>query len=1033
VSDPLFLTRIRLQQFRTFADLDVPLDAAPGVLIVQGSNGLGKSSLFHGLEWVLTDQIEEFRLVDDKRKPATYLCRWKKRAHEQTAVAMEFSDGQTLRRDLPTAKVGKSGWQGPVDVAAYLRADDWNADIQNLRHYLLLTHFLSQSNLPRVSHRDDKARFDILKDAAQSREPERIARALHGAGQTRPAKAFKALIDRLDTERAAIDQLLQQEATAWADAQIAGALDPASAIAVGRETAGLLRQALGQPLEVEAADDVSPTALAAALQAAGLTLDRDALAATRAREVFSERARLEIDLAEAQVGLQACDDRLAALPQEEAVARTAAEHAEARLADAGQSLTTAQNRQEALAELAAARSTLAELRKAEEGRPSAAELDLRLRQAEAAVAALERRRRIVARLAAELAVLREDANRTRSHQNIVDDLEAHASRRASETAALEALEGAHPTLEADLAGLEQDVLASARSLDTLETSISALRDATDAIAGAVSTIVSNLNPQSCECPVCATRFPTPEALRGKAHAAAARLAPELERQQARLREAHRIHETLTDRKAVLVALNAQVDAQRATLDAERQGWAAAVRRASDVGLEIPASLSAWRGSLDAEARLLQRRGARRRRWLDQLKLQDAASALQSATRARDAAIGHRDMHARARVDAAAQQAWSSSEIERLRLAVFGPQVQEGVEEDEASRLIEAEATDARARRDALQAEVARADQAVTRLAQEAAGLTARRPGLAVRLTELQRQRVAQDQEWRALGMTTPLSPAASTDLDDRDVRLAAARVSLADAEARLRRLRDGLAAASRQRAHRDAVERLRTHLAAASNHTREQVREAGEARSAALAARSAVAKRSKALAADASARIEESLNDFNADYIRPLADLMGRINRSILCDPRIGIDFRVDRNAVGQAAKVGDEIPADRGDVDPRLVHSEGQMAALGVSLLCAASLTFPWSRWKALVLDDPLQHNDAIHASAFSDFVGNLVNAKGYQVLLSTHELAQAEFLKRKFRARNIPCTMVTLLGAGADGVEARIDRPEPPKALSA
>jgi len=46
----------------------------------------------------------------------------------------------------------------------------------------------------------------------------------------------------------------------------------------------------------------------------------------------------------------------------------------------------------------------------------------------------------------------------------------------------------------------------------------------------------------------------------------------------------------------------------------------------------------------------------------------------------------------------------------------------------------------------------------------------------------------------------------------------------------------------------------------------------------------------------------------------------------------------------------------------PQLVLSEGQMSANGFSILCAASSAYPWSDWRALLLDDPLQHNDVIH-----------------------------------------------------------------------
>lgn len=116
------------------------------------------------------------------------------------------------------------------------------------------------------------------------------------------------------------------------------------------------------------------------------------------------------------------------------------------------------------------------------------------------------------------------------------------------------------------------------------------------------------------------------------------------------------------------------------------------------------------------------------------------------------------------------------------------------------------------------------------------------------------------------------------------------------------------------------------------------------------------------------------------------------------------------------------ETPNYVGSLDPLLNHSEGQMAALAVSMLCAASLSFPWSRWPALVMDDPLQHNDVVHASAFADLLGNLVRARGYQVFLSRHDVAQAEFLRRKFSAGGVPCTTVHMLGRGESDVDVAI-----------
>jgi exonuclease SbcC len=149
---------------------------------------------------------------------------------------------------------------------------------------------------------------------------------------------------------------------------------------------------------------------------------------------------------------------------------------------------------------------------------------------------------------------------------------------------------------------------------------------------------------------------------------------------------------------------------------------------------------------------------------------------------------------------------------------------------------------------------------------------------------------------------------------------------------------------------------------------------------------------------------------------------MGKINRAILSEPHIGLDLKIVKRKIEQRAVKAAGLAEQVSKLDPQLVHSEGQMAALAVSMLCAANLTFQWSRWPALILDDPLQHNDVIHASAFADMLCNLVSAKGYQIFLSTHDLAQAEFLRRKFSASNVPCTMIHLRGRGGSSLDTDI-----------
>ena len=235
--------------------------------------------------------------------------------------------------------------------------------------------------------------------------------------------------------------------------------------------------------------------------------------------------------------------------------------------------------------------------------------------------------------------------------------------------------------------------------------------------------------------------------------------------------------------------------------------------------------------------------------------------------------------------------------------------------------------------------------------------------------------------------------------------------ALGEAATALARLREGRLAWSRQQTHRAVLEQLRKRIDAAPNSDRDSIRKSAGDKRARLLEQVAAIERAQGIAKKASAEISTQLAEFNSVYIKPLGDLMKQINLAILSDRSVGIDLRVKNKKVEQRALLK--------DLDPILVHSEGQLAALAVSMVCAASLTFPWSRWNALVLDDPLQSNDTIHAAAFADLISNLVNGRRYQVMISTHLQSQAEFLDRKFRANGVRCTTVSLLGIGKDGVE--------------
>jgi exonuclease SbcC len=1028
MTESLFLKRLKLQQFRSFADLDIELDDGPGVLIVQGPNGLGKSSLFHGLEWLLTDQVEHFRLIDPDKPPASYLCRWAKPLQEATSVSMEFSDGKTLSRALAGPAARTSKLTGVPNLAGYLRANDWKAEIEDVSHYLLLTHFLSQSNVPRLSHRDGKLRFDILKEAAQSKEPERMARALHGLGTTRPAKAYTAAKARLDEDAASLTALLEQEASAWSDAQTAGAINDSDAEVLGREIATLVRTAVDADADAPVLADVSVTVLATALDAANETVNQRALAVIQARELVDRRASLDISMETTDEALRICNARLTELPTEETAARAQLGHAITTVESTGLKLSAAQIRSAKVTELETTEATLAALNQADADSPEPDAYVKRRAAAENEIASLGRRRQIMDRLASEMVTLREEIERSEERRALVEQIIESEARLAGGKAELTTLELETPQVDLLVAAAEQHAQATGEIVDAIEASVSGMIAATDAITGAVMTIVVNLPETACDCPVCATKFGTPEAFRSRALAVSDRLTPEISRQQAHLVEARSRHEAALAESNRLRPLAAKIDDLHKRVEADRAAFTALLQRAGILNLDVLSDFAIQGSELEAKIEDYRRGLARRRRWSAFLTLeQDGSDRLQAAVRARDAASRELDLHERGRDERATRKAWLRSEIERLQHELFGHRPYSAADLDAMSADAIEAANTARAEQEKAQADASLANQTLNRLQEEIAAQSARSTALADEIARLTQDQESLARQWAALKLDRRSDETAIAQIARIEGEIGASRGRLSEAASRLQRLRDGRVVWSRQRAHTDALERLRARIKAASNHTRDQVRDAATAKVQTWARRSGVVARTKNLAASASAEIEIELNSFNSDYIRPLEKLMGRINRSILCDPTIGIEFTVQKNSVDQSAVKGNEIPKDRGGIDPRLVHSEGQMAALGVSLMSAASLTFPWSRWKAMVLDDPLQHNDAIHAAAFADFIGNLVLSREYQIFLSTHELGQAEFLRRKFKARGIPCSMVSLIGAGDEGVETNIERAVP------
>ncbi|WP_296097865.1 AAA family ATPase [uncultured Agrobacterium sp.] len=1022
---PLYLKQVSLRQFRSFATLDVELPPEPGVLIVHGSNGLGKSSLFDALEWALSDRIDHFRDATGVNKPGTYLCRWREGEPGPTSTTMVFSDESTIERSLLSAKSTASQLGGNVpDITGFLRAPAWQQRISELQRYLLLTHFLGQSTLSRLTYRKSSERFDILKEAAQSTAIEAISNALHGQGNTSVVRAYARQIEAFERDAKSLGDLVEQESALWLEARISGALDDAAVRAEARRIAVQLARAQfdAQGVDASPADLDVPTI--ERLQATIDRIERDCFSAEAqiedARRLHGELQRVLTDLAEVAASRASTQKRIDALGDQLAQARKLQSDRRNDVATHQQRVVSASTALSRLCALHDARTLVVRLdSEYRDALIARADADQAKRSTESEVTIAERRRQISQRVSGEIEQFDKEIDRLRDKVSTVEQAVVCKDNIEGTSAALAELEASNPDVDAALTRSEQMVAAATDSVNAQDAVVKSLRETVDTMSIAIASIASHLPSDGCDCPVCATHFDDAAALQARVSTAAERLAPALFAQE----------ETLKSLSAALAARNSELQqlrvaraairSARADLNVEREQLVRLISRLDGGPSETPIDLAVTRGHLVEMIATVSARRRLKQRWQTHpaLDAQTSSADYSRAVRERDKAQRRLNAATRAAADLAVS-------LERARVdegsATSAMGTEDAIEPHDLSRMLrEAEAE--KLRREEAFASASRAlteaDTAAGALEGEFAGLRARMGEIDTRKHDLDEAQRRVSDDWLGLKQFGPVPDLAAVQVVEGSI--GTLRLAVKEAAANLGRLREGRLAWSRQVSHRAVLDQIREQVDGPPNATRDEVLARAAALQAEKKAGADAVREVKEIAKAASADISAELEDFNSEYIKPLGFLMSRINQAILCDPRVGIDLHVKRKKIEQSAVKGGEVPKAVGEIDPVLVHSEGQMAALAVSMLCAASLTFPWSRWKALILDDPLQHNDSIHAAAFADLMGNLVAGEGYQVLLSTHDVAQAEFLQRKFRSRRIPFVTLSLLGLGKDGVE--------------
>lgn len=987
MTTPLYLKQVTLTDFRSFGKgqtIDIP--GGPGVLLVAGPNGLGKTSLVEAVEWVLTDTVRRFGDRYKAPQLRKSLGRNVRGKPSLPRVSLAFTDGSNVTRGLRDAP-------NPRTILSLLVDPSWTkplATLDALSAYLGQTHFFSQSPSLRMTERDPKTRWDELSGVTGAAQVDGILKRLGATTVQRFTQAISAAEkehEALSQDVARADRLLE----AIRDRETikaAGAMLPPDRIAAD---AGALITRLSsetrRKVDIPEGAAESVEALATAIADARAWLEERQIALPRWREwatrwveihgeldrAAREKSALGAYSAAATALRQATETRDQWKARQQALASIAGLKQQQDTADAGE-----RDAEQALEAARTKAQDLATLQSQISDGYDAVERAVATRDRWAALADQEQR---VARTVADAAAQAEDRAAAQAR------LQAAYDRRATLQKHLE---------EADAA------LAKAQGAQA-----KAARDV-DEKAALLAELVHTIHEEDEACPLCAAEYERGELL--------ARSRNALSRQDPSLRAAEKVVEDAASQKearqkAVIdhaAEVKAAENAVRPfdALDADAEEAKEALMSDPLLAGRAYDGLRDWLGEkvLQAEAEV-----AKARDHLKALDPEDTAAARLEQAQHEVQQAAERSEQARA--EAAKAKLAVTQARQKAIDAVPGSPSLDPAETDR--ELLAAEQRMTAAARAVNAAAQGLADAPADGPAEDAiTWAMARQTALAQRREDLEGEQSRLRDKWGAVGLEAEPSMDVLAEEAKRLEQLAHMVEAI---EPKRAALADGLEAWSADRRQHelaaDLQELLRRHglPEAASLSDLQQLKD-----------QKAAELKAWERARDLTRKVRHAVTTHQDGFIhRSIEPLEAKAQAffetwSAFPDIKPRLPFKRLNNSPRVEAKVG-EIPAD-------LVLSEGQAGATALSFLLAASTSYRWSRWRALLLDDPLQYTDLVHKAAFLDLLRPLILEERYQVIMTSHDLEEADFIRRKCRNAGIPFTLCRLLAVGNDGVDYRI-----------
>ena len=234
--------------------------------------------------------------------------------------------------------------------------------------------------------------------------------------------------------------------------------------------------------------------------------------------------------------------------------------------------------------------------------------------------------------------------------------------------------------------------------------------------------------------------------------------------------------------------------------------------------------------------------------------------------------------------------------------------------------------------------------------------------------------------------------------------------NLEQVNARSTQLHEGLEAAQRDMR---VLETLR--LNAELEHVKQEQSRVKE-RLAAAQARAGRARKAESMAQaihDASRRAAGETLDRRLDRVLPLMSELYRRLRPHPLWRDIEYSIRGDVRKFLKL-KVGDEL-------NPQFLFSSGQRRATGLAFLLSVNLSLAWSRWRTVMLDDPVQHVDDFRTVHLAELAAQLVS-EGRQIICAVEDAALAELLCRRLPVNGQGTAKHVTLGSDEDGALAVI-----------